>query len=36
MIMDVDLWGSSTATQQHIIGEGFDDVLLHIEYVLVR
>jgi len=28
--MDVVLWESSTATQQHIIGKGFDDIVLHI------
>lgn len=27
--IDVDLWGYSTETQRHIIGEGFDDVVLH-------
>jgi hypothetical protein len=27
--MDVDLWGYSTETQRHIIGEGFEDVVLH-------
>lgn len=28
--MDVVLWESSTATQQHIIGKGFDDIVLQI------
>ena len=28
--MDVVLWSSSTETQRHVIGEGFDDVVLHV------